>query len=158
MSAAEDHLRQWLAKWMTGCQFGKLIAKKKERLITYGNAHVFYPVASAERCTACLLLDIDPIGLVRNHRGGLPRYVERELGAYLKCGILARGFCRVPEVSRRGRRRVFVQVARHLPKLYSPAHGGHAALAGHARVALRALPAMNSCDCRARGVTQTCIS
>ena len=64
---------------------GYLLGKHPERLQTfelaYGNAHVFYPVANAEQCTACLLLDIDPIGLVRNHRGGpddatLARYVN----------------------------------------------------------------------------------
>ena len=31
--------------------------------------HVFYPQATAERCTAALLLDVDPIGLVRKQRG-----------------------------------------------------------------------------------------
>ncbi len=30
---------------------------------------MFYPEASEERCTAALLLDVDPIGLVRNRRG-----------------------------------------------------------------------------------------
>ncbi|HEY6034345.1 MAG TPA: 3' terminal RNA ribose 2'-O-methyltransferase Hen1, partial [Kofleriaceae bacterium] len=64
---------------------GYLLGKHPERLQTfelaYGNAHVFYPVANAEQCTACLLLDIDPIGLVRNHREGpddatLARYVN----------------------------------------------------------------------------------
>ena len=33
--------------------------------------------------------DADPDG------GGLPRYVERELATYLRCGILAHGFTRV---------------------------------------------------------------
>jgi 3' terminal RNA ribose 2'-O-methyltransferase Hen1 len=35
----------------------------------FGKAHVFYPEATPERCTAALLLEIDPIGLVRNRRG-----------------------------------------------------------------------------------------
>lgn len=35
----------------------------------FGKAHVFYPEATSERCTAALLLEIDPIGLVRNRRG-----------------------------------------------------------------------------------------
>jgi 3' terminal RNA ribose 2'-O-methyltransferase Hen1 len=35
----------------------------------FGRAHVFYPEATPERCTAALLLEIDPIGLVRNRRG-----------------------------------------------------------------------------------------
>jgi 3' terminal RNA ribose 2'-O-methyltransferase Hen1 len=39
--------------------------------LSNGNAHIFYPEASDERCTVALLLDIDPIGLVRNSgRGG----------------------------------------------------------------------------------------
>src|SRR5438105_8399009 len=33
--------------------------------LTFGKAHVFYPEASEERCTAALLLEIDPVGLVR---------------------------------------------------------------------------------------------
>jgi len=35
----------------------------------FGKAHVFYPETAADRCTAALLLEIDPIGLVRNRRG-----------------------------------------------------------------------------------------
>ena len=35
----------------------------------FGKAHVFYPEAKTERCTAALLLEVDPIGLVRNRRG-----------------------------------------------------------------------------------------
>jgi 3' terminal RNA ribose 2'-O-methyltransferase Hen1 len=35
----------------------------------FGKAHVFYPETAPERCTAALLLEIDPIGLVRNRRG-----------------------------------------------------------------------------------------
>ncbi|OHV32591.1 MULTISPECIES: 3' terminal RNA ribose 2'-O-methyltransferase Hen1 [Pseudofrankia] len=35
-----------------------------------GSAHVFYPEATEERCTAALLLDIDPVGLVRGKGGG----------------------------------------------------------------------------------------
>jgi 3' terminal RNA ribose 2'-O-methyltransferase Hen1 len=37
--------------------------------LSFGRAHVFYPEAAAERCTAALLLDVDPVGLVRNRRG-----------------------------------------------------------------------------------------
>ena len=35
----------------------------------FGKTHVFYPETTPERCTAALLLEIDPIGLVRNRRG-----------------------------------------------------------------------------------------
>jgi hypothetical protein len=34
-----------------------------------GVAHVFYPEATAQRCTAALLLEVDPIGLVRGRKG-----------------------------------------------------------------------------------------
>lgn len=33
--------------------------------MSFGKAHVFYPEATKERCTAALLLDVDPVGLVR---------------------------------------------------------------------------------------------
>jgi 3' terminal RNA ribose 2'-O-methyltransferase Hen1 len=36
---------------------------------SFGRAHVFYPEASEEACTVALLLDVDPVGLVRNRRG-----------------------------------------------------------------------------------------
>ncbi|MCE9547047.1 MAG: 3' terminal RNA ribose 2'-O-methyltransferase Hen1 [Planctomycetia bacterium] len=42
--------------------------------LSFGRAHVFYPRAAEEDCSACLLLDVDPVGLVRgkgNFRGGL---------------------------------------------------------------------------------------
>ncbi len=43
--------------------------------LSFGQAHVFYPEATAERCTVALLLDIDPIGLVRNaNRSGGSRF------------------------------------------------------------------------------------
>jgi 3' terminal RNA ribose 2'-O-methyltransferase Hen1 len=37
--------------------------------LTFGEAHVFYSEASAERCTAALLLEVDPVDLVRRRRG-----------------------------------------------------------------------------------------
>lgn len=48
----------------------------------FGRAHVFYPEADNDRCTVALLLDIDPIGLVRgkpgapNAGGWLEQYVN----------------------------------------------------------------------------------
>jgi len=48
---------------------GHLLRKHPDRLQTFalgfGAAHVFYPEASDARCTAALLLDVDPVGLVR---------------------------------------------------------------------------------------------
>ncbi|HSZ54229.1 MAG TPA: 3' terminal RNA ribose 2'-O-methyltransferase Hen1 [Tepidisphaeraceae bacterium] len=37
--------------------------------LAFGRAQVFYPQAAADRCTAAMLLDVDPIGLVRNRHG-----------------------------------------------------------------------------------------
>src|SRR5262245_18521471 len=37
--------------------------------LSFGRAYVYYPEAGAERCTVALLLDIDPVGLVRGRRG-----------------------------------------------------------------------------------------
>lgn len=46
--------------------------------LSFGRAHVFYPEANAERCTAALLLEIDPIQLVRGKRDSatLEQYVN----------------------------------------------------------------------------------
>ena len=52
---------------------GYLLHKNPARLhsfeLSFGNAHVFYPQASEERCTAALLLDVDSVGLVRGRQG-----------------------------------------------------------------------------------------
>src|SRR5678815_3412356 len=37
--------------------------------LSFGRARVFYPEAGEDRCTAVLLLEVDPVGLVRNRRG-----------------------------------------------------------------------------------------
>lgn len=37
--------------------------------LSFGEATVFYPVATPERCTAVLALSVDPIGLVRGRQG-----------------------------------------------------------------------------------------
>jgi 3' terminal RNA ribose 2'-O-methyltransferase Hen1 len=54
---------------------GYLLAKNPARAhtfeLSFGQAHVVYPEASGERCTAALLLDVDPVALVRG-RGESP--------------------------------------------------------------------------------------
>jgi 3' terminal RNA ribose 2'-O-methyltransferase Hen1 len=49
---------------------GYLLHKHPARVqtfdLSFGQAHVFYPEAGPERCTASLLLDIDPLQLARN--------------------------------------------------------------------------------------------
>ena len=37
--------------------------------LPFGQAHVFYPEADEERCTAALLVEVDPVGLVRGAPG-----------------------------------------------------------------------------------------
>jgi hypothetical protein len=45
-------------------------AKLQTFELSFGKAHVFFPEANAERCTAALLLDVDPVGQARaGHRG-----------------------------------------------------------------------------------------
>src|SRR5688500_15083601 len=59
---------------------GYLLHKNPARIqsfeLRFGKAHVFYPEATAERCTAALLLDIDPIHLVRGQQSSLEQYVN----------------------------------------------------------------------------------
>ena len=46
-----------------------LLAKRPDRCqsfdLSFGKARVFYPEVGIESCSACLLLDVDPIGMVR---------------------------------------------------------------------------------------------
>jgi 3' terminal RNA ribose 2'-O-methyltransferase Hen1 len=64
---------------------GFLLHKNPERPqsveLSFGVAHVFYPEATAERCTAAVLVEVDPVGLVRGHRG--PKGGEASLGEYV---------------------------------------------------------------------------
>src|SRR5436190_17920500 len=52
---------------------GYLLHKNPSRVqsfeLSFGKAHVFYPEATENRCVAALLLDVDPVGLVRSRRG-----------------------------------------------------------------------------------------
>lgn len=64
---------------------GYLLHKHPARVQTFsapvGDIHVFYPEATPERCTVAVLVEVDPIGLVRNKRfrgdaGALDHYVN----------------------------------------------------------------------------------
>jgi 3' terminal RNA ribose 2'-O-methyltransferase Hen1 len=52
---------------------GYLLHKNPGRLhvaeLSFGTAHVYYPEAGDERCRAAVLVNIDPVGLVRDRRG-----------------------------------------------------------------------------------------
>ncbi len=51
---------------------GYLLHKHPDRVqkfrLAFGTAHVFYPEATAERCTAALLMEINPVDLVRGRK------------------------------------------------------------------------------------------
>ncbi|MST31960.1 3' terminal RNA ribose 2'-O-methyltransferase Hen1 [Acidimicrobiaceae bacterium USS-CC1] len=53
-----------------------------EASLPFGRARVVYPEASAARCTAALLVDVDPVGLVRGRNGG-PRGRDASLEQYV---------------------------------------------------------------------------
>jgi 3' terminal RNA ribose 2'-O-methyltransferase Hen1 len=44
-------------------------ARTASKELSFGTAHVFYPEATAERCSVALLLDVDPVALVRGRAG-----------------------------------------------------------------------------------------
>jgi 3' terminal RNA ribose 2'-O-methyltransferase Hen1 len=52
---------------------GYLLHKNPSRVqteeLSFGRAHVFYPEAEPSRCTVGVLLEVDPVGLVRGRRG-----------------------------------------------------------------------------------------
>jgi len=54
---------------ITGTDMGYLLLKNPARVhsfdLAFGKAHVFYPELSDAKSAACLLIDIDPVGLVR---------------------------------------------------------------------------------------------
>ncbi len=61
---------------------GYLLHKHPDRPQSFatsaGEAYVFYPEATPERCTAALLLEVDPVALVRGHK-----HSDGELGQYV---------------------------------------------------------------------------
>jgi 3' terminal RNA ribose 2'-O-methyltransferase Hen1 len=62
-----------------GYLLGKNPARAQSFDLGFGTAHVFYARADAEACTAALLLDVDPVGLVRGRgrgEGSLAQYVN----------------------------------------------------------------------------------
>src|SRR5688572_24906472 len=64
---------------------GFLLHKNPERVHTtdmpFGTVTVVYPEATAERCTAALLVEIDPVGLVRDRKG--PKGNQYSLAHYV---------------------------------------------------------------------------
>ena len=63
-----------------GYLLGKNPARTQSFDLSFGRAHVYYPEAAESRCTAALLLDVDPVGLIRRAPGaegfGLSQYTN----------------------------------------------------------------------------------
>ncbi|MGP3989297.1 3' terminal RNA ribose 2'-O-methyltransferase Hen1 [Streptomyces sp. 3N207] len=90
---------------------GFLLHKHPEKVqafsTSHGTAHVLYPEATAEHCTAALLLEVDPVALVRRgkSRGGAPdaalaQYVNDR--PYAASSLLAVALSRVFSSALRG--------------------------------------------------------
>ncbi|MFB9839652.1 3' terminal RNA ribose 2'-O-methyltransferase Hen1, partial [Actinoallomurus acaciae] len=73
---------------------------------SFGTAHVFYPEAGEDRCTAALLLDVDPIRLARTRRTpdlSLGQYVNDR--PYAASSLLASAMANVFRTAMRGQSR-----------------------------------------------------
>jgi len=90
---------------------GYLLHKHPGKVQTFdvavGPAHVFYPEATEQRCTAALLLEVDPVGLVRGGKGpasegfALGQYVNDR--PYAASSMLAVALARVFKTAMSGR-------------------------------------------------------
>lgn len=92
-------------------ELGYLLHKHPQKVQTFevavGSAHVFYPEAAEERCTAALLLEVDPVGLVRGRNGppgegfALGQYVNDR--PYAASSVLAVAIAKVFRTAMAGR-------------------------------------------------------
>ncbi|MCW2549540.1 MAG: 3 terminal ribose 2-O-methyltransferase Hen1 [Mycobacterium sp.] len=92
-------------------ELGYLLHKHPGKLqsfeVSVGSAHVFYPEATEARCTAALLLEVDPIALVRGRKGpasegfALGQYVNDR--PYAASSMLAVALARVFKTAMAGR-------------------------------------------------------
>lgn len=120
---------------------GYLLHKNPGRVhskeMTFGWVHVFYPEASEERCSASLLLEVDPVGLVRDRRGPqgeggvLTQYVNDR--PYAACSFLSSAIAEMYGTAMTGRSKERPELAEqplpleaHLPTL--PCRGGEEVL------------------------------
>ena len=69
--------------------------------LPFGMAHVFYPEASDSRCTVAVLLEIDPVGLVRRQGKTLREYVNDR--PYAASSFLSVAISRVFGTAMRGK-------------------------------------------------------
>jgi SAM-dependent methyltransferase len=74
--------------------------KAQQFSVSSGTAHVFYPEADAERCTVALLLDVDPVALVRGRGARLAQYVNDR--PYAASSMLAVALAKVFSTAMKG--------------------------------------------------------
>jgi hypothetical protein len=86
---------------------GYLLHKNPARLqteeLSFGKAYVFYPDASVDLCTAALLVEIDPVALVRGRGpagegGQLEQYVNDGTDTFSALTNACRRCCRSYEI------------------------------------------------------------
>ncbi len=84
---------------------GHLLRKHPDRVqrfdLSVGAAYVFYPEATEQRCTAALLLDVDPVGLVRG-RGMTPERQYVNDRPYAATSLVATALGKVFQSARTG--------------------------------------------------------
>jgi 3' terminal RNA ribose 2'-O-methyltransferase Hen1 len=86
--------------------------------LSVGTAHVFYPEVSDERCTVAMLLEVDPIGLVRDKRfrgsdaATLARYVNDR--PYASSSMVAVALGQVFKTAMNGTSESFPELAKSL--------------------------------------------
>src|SRR5581483_5517865 len=93
---------------ISGTDLGYLLLKNPARAhsfeLAFGKAHVFYPELSQDRSTPCLLLDIDPVGLVRGRsETAVDQYVNDR--PYVSSSFLSVAMSRVFGTAMGGRSR-----------------------------------------------------
>ncbi|ACU74374.1 Methyltransferase type 12 [Catenulispora acidiphila DSM 44928] len=97
------------AEW-PATDLGFLLHKNPDRVqafdVTYGKAHVFYPAAGPQECTAALLLEVDPIALVRGRGRNAPDFALSQYvndRPYAASSLLASALGNVFRTALRGR-------------------------------------------------------
>ena len=89
----------------TATDLGYLLHKNPTRCqsfeLPFGMAHVFYPEASDDLCTVAMLLEVDPVGLVRGEGRTLKEYVNDR--PYAASSFLSVAISRVFGTAMRGR-------------------------------------------------------
>jgi 3' terminal RNA ribose 2'-O-methyltransferase Hen1 len=121
-----------------GYLLGKNPARAQTFEMAFGKAHVFYPEVSEEACTAALLLDVDPVALVRGRPGSsgdgaLDQYVNDR--PYAASSFLSVAISRVlrsglagTSRERPGLAETAIPLEARIPSL--PARGGEAFVRG----------------------------